>query len=130
MSAVQANEPTVRQKNVKQDDEFVTIRVPKETGDDDQNPDALLHRYVGDDSEFKTGALIDQTRRVHVVQMSRKEAEAYNQEKIDEAKARVKAKAGLKGTSEQIRMGNGIPMDQLVKDLKGRVMKELSDANG
>lgn len=130
MAAVQANEPTKRAKFPVQDDEFVTIRVPKETGDDDKNPDALIHRYTGEDSEFTSAEVVSQTPRNFILRAKRSELEGYRKEKENEAKQRVKSKAGIKGTSEINRTSPGIPMDQLVADLKGRVLKELSDANG
>lgn len=128
--STQVNEPTVRPKNQKQDDQFVTIRVPKETGDDDRNPDALIHRYHGEESEFKDTKILKETPRSFIVQADKAQMLAYRKRAEQEAKDRVKAKAGIKGTSEIIRGQGGIPMDQLVAELKGRVLKELPDANG
>ncbi len=79
---------------------FTRVMVPKLSSDDINNPDALLHAYVGEESPFEGAEMTGETPRNFIVDIPIVEAKSYRSAAETEAKNRIKRPPAIAGVDQ------------------------------
>lgn len=126
----QLNTPAARPKHPELSDK-VTIKVPKETRDDMQEPNALINDYFGEDANFKSTRIVKDTPKFFQVEADRKEMEDYNQRCIDEHKEKLMFKESDKRFKlNTVTVSEAGISQEMVKQMVQDAVASIGDADG